>query len=469
MLKQSLGNDVILWGARVVKRSPGREHRWHTDIESAFGDGFLSVWIGLENTQRDSALSLVPGSHRFGKPVQQVACEHGVKRDSITEAATLSWAREHDPDAKVVQPEMADGEALLFDGRLWHGSQNRTDAVRSALLLQYASADQNVLIPDLDQLEWPFRYKKKSAPSVIVSGDAGRSPARLVPLPLPDRNSVRDVPIVCRPLVFPLLDDPERGWRPHKILRGATPNAGLMSAHISVLNPGRSPHPPHVHVEEEVLIVLDGEAEILIGDNPDPAAARVERVPAGAFSYYPAYQHHTIRNAGAANVTYLMFKWRAPPLETTDQAKAGIFRFSDILTEPPAKSFQTKKFFEQPTGYLTRLHAHISTVAPGGGYAPHADKHDVAIVVLSGEVEAAGTVLRRHGVFYFPAGRKHGMKNIGKVPARYLVFEFHAPAPDFTPNRFARNDSASRRGAAHRWVSGLRRLLPRRFGSETNR
>lgn len=30
-------------------------------------------------------------------------------------------------------------------------------------------------------------------------------------------------------------------------------------------------------------------------------------------------------------------------------------------------------------------------------------------------------------VIYYPAGEKHGIKNVGDTPARYLVFEFHAP------------------------------------------
>ena len=32
------------------------------------------------------------------------------------------------------------------------------------------------------------------------------------------------------------------------------------------LSPGHSPHPPHTHVEEEILIVLQGEADILIAE-----------------------------------------------------------------------------------------------------------------------------------------------------------------------------------------------------------
>jgi hypothetical protein len=48
LLKTLLGDDIILWGTRVITQEPGGVHDWHTDIESAAADGrFVSVWIGL--------------------------------------------------------------------------------------------------------------------------------------------------------------------------------------------------------------------------------------------------------------------------------------------------------------------------------------------------------------------------------------------------------------------------------------
>ena len=63
---------------------------------------------------------------------------------------------------------------------------------------------------------------------------------------------------------------------------------------------------------------MDGEAEILIADSADPADAAVKRFGPGSIVYYPAYQHHTIRNVAAAPVTYLMFKWQAAPFEVRE-------------------------------------------------------------------------------------------------------------------------------------------------------
>jgi oxalate decarboxylase/phosphoglucose isomerase-like protein (cupin superfamily) len=58
------------------------------------------------------------------------------------------------------------------------------------------------------------------------------------------------------------------------------------------------------------LIVLDGQADLIIPDGLDDANARTEHLQKGSFVYYPAYQHHTIRNCSSKPITYLMFKWR---------------------------------------------------------------------------------------------------------------------------------------------------------------
>jgi len=407
LLRPALGNDIVLWGASVVERTPGSMHAWHTDIESAGGEGFVSVWIGLENTSLESSLKFIPGSQRYGKSVQQLVHERAMPDGAAADETVLGWAGDLDGSARIVQPAAADGDALLFDGRIWHGSHNvRTEGRRIALLLQYAVAGTQVSKPV--HFKWPFQFDAEPPPIVVVSGKADASRHHVVRAPEPNRASRNRAGTVCKALEFPLAEDRTTGWKPYQIFHGSTPNTQSMSAHVSVLSPGCMPHPPHAHVEEEILVVLDGEAEILIGDGPDPEAARVERVPAGAFSYYPAYQYHTIRNAGARPVTYLMFKWRGAPAEIERQAEAGIFRFSNLLMAPgavPAKGYRTEKFFEGPTGYLKRLRAHVTAMEKGAGYAPHADAHDVAIIVLSGRVTAADTHARSQGRFLFSRRR----------------------------------------------------------------
>jgi mannose-6-phosphate isomerase-like protein (cupin superfamily) len=425
LLKTLLGDDIILWGTRVITQEPGGVHDWHTDIESAAADGrFVSVWIGLENTGKESALSLASRSHRFGKPIQQVISERRLNRSDATSDKVAAWAREFDGAATVVQPDMKDGEAIVFDGRLWHGSHNTGHARRSALLLQYATAGTPVALPDLDKIDaWPFRYSAEKASTILVAGKgkeraAAPRPAAFTEEPLPIETQLRGGEGFL---------ESRQGWKSYPLFKGSTPILAGMKAHVSVLSPGHCPHPPHRHVEEELLVVLDGEAEILIANSPDPSDAAVKRFGPGSFVYYPAYQHHTIRNVATAPVTYLMFKWQAAPFEVLEPLGTTLSGIGERFAGSQAAPRKMRVLFEGPTSFLGKLHAHVTELQPGGGYDAHADKYDVAIIVFSGTVETLGKTLGPGGSVYYAAGQRHGMRNVGKESAKYLVFEFHGP------------------------------------------
>ncbi len=123
------------------------------------------------------------------------------------------------------------------------------------------------------------------------------------------------------PLKLPLPEDRVKRWHPHHLFAGATTNISHMSAHVSVLSPGHSPHPPHTHREEEILVVLDGEAELLIALNETGLNARCEQLRAGSVRtsgrrverngvlYFPAGEMHDMKNPGSATARYLVFEF----------------------------------------------------------------------------------------------------------------------------------------------------------------
>ena len=454
LLRRLLGESIILWGARLIKRESGQAHAWHTDIESsAANGGFVTIWIGLENTSQGSALQLIARSHSFGKTLQQVRYEKGVARTEATADQAYSWAKELNPLSDFVQPEMSDGEALVSDGRLWHGSFNsRRRGTRLALLLQYAEASRRVRMPDSQQLEWPFRFLEEPNPPVILM--SGSSPAgknRIVPPPAAEPDALSSLPSQLCSLPLPLEEEPKKGKRSHGVFRGRTSVLGFIGCHISVLSGGHVPHPPHAHVEEELLIPLEGEAELLISNGPEIEAAQGLPIGPGAFVYYPSYQHHTIRNPGEAPITYLMFKWRGVTSRAASPSSADsnrlslptqIFAYAELRPEHPRPKW-SGRLFRRPTSYLEALSSHVTVLQPGAGYEPHVDPYDVCIVLLSGMVSTLGETITAPGVIFFPAGEAHGMRNTGESPARYLVFEFHpAKAPDSLLASTARPSSA---------------------------
>jgi uncharacterized cupin superfamily protein len=228
------------------------------------------------------------------------------------------------------------------------------------------------------------------------------------------------------------------GWQPHQQFSATTAAVGSMSCHYSVLAPGHSPHPPHAHVEEELLIILEGSADIVIAKTPDDASPTVTPMTTGQFSYYAAWQYHTLKNVSDRPVTYLMLKWTGPKppralrrLIDAFRAKgpllpSGVFDARAAMAADVPRAFATVDLLGGRTGSLARLHCHLSKVKPGGGYAAHADPYDVAIVLLGGEIDlGAGHLLKDCGVAYFGAEQTHGMHNPGAESATYLVFEFH--------------------------------------------
>jgi mannose-6-phosphate isomerase-like protein (cupin superfamily) len=422
LLRPLLGEDIVLWGASIVERAPGQTHIWHTDIETSAPKGrFVTVWVGLENISQGSALQLISRSHRFGRPIQQEVYERGLRRGEATDEMVKAWAQEHDGLSDFVQPDMNDGQALLFDGRLWHGSQNAGDRPRAALLLQYAAAGTPIVIPDFNHLEWPFRFTSAEPRSVVITGNSKNRNVELPPSACPPGAS----PVCSQVHLGSGFEESPDGWITYHSFQGPTPLLAEMESHFSVLSPGCSPHPPHAHVQEELLIVLRGEAEILVGETSDPNGARIKRLHPGSFVYYPAYQYHTIRNTSASPVTYLMYKWQAALAEVRHPMQAKVFDISGVSPPSPSHPMSMPVLFEGPTAYLDKLHAHVTDLQVGAGYPAHIDEHDVAIVVFTGTVETLGKTLGPGGTIFYAAGEPHGMRNVGDERARYLVFEFH--------------------------------------------
>ena len=410
LLREFLGDDIILWGASLVVRRHGETHPWHCDIESCAPEGgFVSVWIGLLNTRRESGLRLVPGSHSYGACLQEAAGRVGILRKDRSDEAVFGLANAQRPGAEIVQPQVSNGEAILFDGRLWHGSNNEAvGPPRVALLLQYARADLAVKVPDFRFLEWPFRFTDEAPPVIAVSGQADPSRNHVVPpraMRLPKALSASAHPI-----------DPSsrcadgKSFTPVHCFIGRTGNVDYLESHYSILMPGFSPHLPHAHLDEEILVVMSGAAELVVANSVRDSNPKVFAAPAGTAIYYPPYQHHTIRNASGEPVRYAMLRWRSPAISAKAHLPSRFvpakWREADIFRGPVSM----RTLFEGPSAFLGKLHGHVTRIWPGGGYKAHRDAHDVSIFLIEGEIAVLGKNIVAPAVVFIPAGHLHGMK-----------------------------------------------------------
>jgi mannose-6-phosphate isomerase-like protein (cupin superfamily) len=426
-----LGDHVMLWGASIQTRPPGAIHPWHSDIESSLAPigTTVSVWLGIQHTTAASSLSLISHSHRFGVSVQELRQESGMSRDAATEAHVARWAQERDPRSHLIKVEMTDGDALFFDGRLWHATQNLFHRTRHALLLQYATPETMIRIPDLNYLNWPFQQlSQPKPPCIMVRGSAPQPGVNRI-ISAPVAGSVVTGPQLTSriyPLRLPLTTDEQQGWRPHPFFRGSTSDVRSMSCHASVLTHGSCPHPPHTHEEEELLLLLTGEVDLVLPAAPSPNGGQRRRLNAGQLVYYPAHFPHTLETVSTEPANYLMFKWRTGKAEIDAPLGFCQFNIFDSLNDSDTPDgFCCRTLFAGPTAYLRKLQCHTSSLTPGAGYDPHIDAYDVAIIVLEGEVETLGERVTPHYVIFYPAGEPHGMRNPGHTIAKYIVFEFH--------------------------------------------
>jgi oxalate decarboxylase/phosphoglucose isomerase-like protein (cupin superfamily) len=445
IMQALIGDDVILWGASIVMRRPGDIHPWHCDIESAGLSGFVSAWIGLINIGPQSSLKLVPGSHR-GATLQELAARDGISRGMRTDEAILRLAGSQDGKPEIVRAAPGDGEAILFDGRLWHGSENPGGTQRLSLLLQYARADIPVRIPDYQDFEWPFRFRDDVRPPVIAISGAADSSANHV-VPAPTAIIERDV----RPSAYRI--DPNLSCRDGVAYEsvpcfcGRTGSVEFMECHYTVLMPGHSPHLPHAHVDEEILVVMNGQAELVVPKSNRDETPDIFSASVGSAIYYPSYQAHTIRNVSEAPVSYAMIKWRSMAAPAGTKLNPQFLKASWVENERPRGRVAMTGIYEGATGFLAKLHAHISRIKPGAGYTAHRDDHDVAIFLIRGEIAIMGKKIIAPTIVFLPARSLHDLQSVGPDTAKYLVWEFHRTVEGLAPSALL-IDAAARSGAA---------------------
>lgn len=83
---------------------------------------------------------------------------------------------------------------------------------------------------------------------------------------------------------------------------GDTPASTRFITGRFVLEPGKSPHPPHRHPEEEVMIIESGHGQIVCDGQTTPIAA-------GSAMYTAPNVEHGIENTGTEPIVFYFIKW----------------------------------------------------------------------------------------------------------------------------------------------------------------
>lgn len=97
-----------------------------------------------------------------------------------------------------------------------------------------------------------------------------------------------------------LAGKPRKGGR---IFYGVDHSGFQLEMHETVLGPGVESHPPHQHVHEEVMVVLEGTLQTYVDGRTDVA-------PTGSVVYMGSNQMHKVSNVGQVPVRYYVLELR---------------------------------------------------------------------------------------------------------------------------------------------------------------
>jgi quercetin dioxygenase-like cupin family protein len=120
---------------------------------------------------------------------------------------------------------------------------------------------------------------------------------------------------------------------------------------------------------------------------------------------------------------------------------------------------------DTPTTTLAKLEMHETTLAPGASpHAPHRHTDEELLYVHTGTLEVLqGDVTRiaREGSVIFHASNElHGMRNVGRDTARYLVIRVAPRRLDVPPGGSApRADGVTSPSSSHATVRGVGFML----------
>jgi quercetin dioxygenase-like cupin family protein len=125
----------------------------------------------------------------------------------------------------------------------------------------------------------------------------------------------RTAPSVLTSAVFDwnaMKAEPTEAGEVRHVFRTPTATLDELECHITTLK-ARS-HPPHVHPNEEVLIVREGNVEVFYKDAWHPAGP-------GSVIFLTGTDPHGLRNAGTTPATYHVLAWRSPGMKPADEPK----------------------------------------------------------------------------------------------------------------------------------------------------
>jgi mannose-6-phosphate isomerase-like protein (cupin superfamily) len=100
-----------------------------------------------------------------------------------------------------------------------------------------------------------------------------------------------------------------------KVFQAPTATLDELECHITTLNAGETPHPPHKHPDEEILFLKEGTLEAV-------QDGKTIRIGPGSVIFQASNQLHSVRNVGTTPAIYAVVKWNSPGMLKKKPASA---------------------------------------------------------------------------------------------------------------------------------------------------
>jgi (S)-ureidoglycine aminohydrolase len=211
-----------------------------------------------------------------------------------------------------------------------------------------------------------------------------------------------------------------------QVLEGKTFALSYFEVHASTLEPGKAPHPPHVHDDqEELMIVKEGQVKITI-------AGKSRKLGPGSIAFAMPGDEHGIENAGNTQATYFILKYKGSLPMNLERSKQGggsfMLDWNELKTSNTGKGYR-RDFFNRGTSQLNQFEMHTTALnADSVSHAPHTHIQEEIVLILRGNVEMFidGKLYKGTAgdLYFLSANVPHALKNIGKEQCEYFAFQW---------------------------------------------
>jgi len=150
-----------------------------------------------------------------------------------------------------------------------------------------------------------------------------------------------------------------------------------------------------------------------------------------------------------------------PPAAETNAPKpklgSTIFQWKDVVIKPGGTK-AARSIARQPTATLEVFESHVTSLAAGAAsHLPHQHGQEEFIIVHEGELEVhingETKVASTGSLLFYASNDFHGVRNLGKVPATYIVVNYRTSLTAKVPKERAADSApaGSLRSAVFEW------------------